>query len=96
MPMLPVKIITNDYTVGNESYRRFPFSIKDKWGSHISFVNIDAEITGYQYHLSGAKYTSVSGRIMTSKNCRIIIHLMNRIKFVLKILRAKLSAGSCR
>jgi alpha-N-arabinofuranosidase len=68
--MLPVKIITNDYTVGGEKLPAVSVSAsKDKNGvTHISLVNIDAgKSQDISVSINGLKYTSVSGRILTSK-----------------------------
>ncbi len=68
--MLPVKIISNDYTLGNEKLPAVSVSAsKDKNGvTHISLVNIDAtKAQDISINVNGAKYTAVSGRVMTSK-----------------------------
>ena len=68
--MLPVKIISNDYTLGTEKLPAVSVSAsKDKNGvTHISLVNIDAaKSQDISISINGAKYTSVSGRIITSK-----------------------------
>jgi alpha-L-arabinofuranosidase len=68
--MLPVKIISNDYTFGTEKLPAVSVSAsKDKNGTtHISLVNIDAakpqDIT---VNINGAKFTAVTGRIITSE-----------------------------
>jgi alpha-L-arabinofuranosidase len=68
--MLPVKIISNDYSFGNEKLPAVSVSAsKDKNGvTHISLVNIDASKSqDISVNINGAKYTSVTGRIITSK-----------------------------
>jgi len=68
--MLPVKIISNDYIFGNEKLPAVSVSAsKDKNGvTHISLVNIDAaKSQDISVNIDGAKYTSVTGRIITSK-----------------------------
>lgn len=68
--MLPVFLTTNDYVVGNEKLPAVSVSAsKDKNGiTHISLVNIDASKTqDISVNINGAKYSSVSGRIITSK-----------------------------
>jgi alpha-L-arabinofuranosidase len=68
--MLPVKIISNDYTFGNEKLPAVSVSAsKDKNGvTHISLVNIDAaKSQDIVVNMNGAKYTAVTGRIITSK-----------------------------
>jgi alpha-N-arabinofuranosidase len=68
--MLPLKIITNDYTVGEEKLPAVSASAsKDKNGvTHISLVNIDAgKSQDISVSINGQKYTSVSGRILTSR-----------------------------
>jgi alpha-L-arabinofuranosidase len=68
--MLPVEVKTNDYVLGSEKLPAVSVSAsKDSNGiTHISLVNIDAnkpqDIT---INVSGATYSSVSGRILTSK-----------------------------
>ncbi len=68
--MLPVQLKTNDYILGTEKLPAVSVSAsKDKEGvTHISLVNIDAakpqDIT---INVNGAKYSSVSGKILTSK-----------------------------
>ena len=69
--MLPVTLITNDYVLGNEKLPAVSVSAsKDKDGvTHISLVNIDASKSqSIIINIRGAKYNSVSGRILTSKN----------------------------
>jgi alpha-L-arabinofuranosidase len=68
--LLPVKIISNDYTFGAEKLPAVSVSAsKDKNGvTHISLVNIDAaKSQDITVNINGAKYTSVTGRIITSK-----------------------------
>ena len=67
--MLPVYLKTNDYVLGNEKLPAVSVSAsKDKSGiTHISLVNIDAaKAQDISIIVNGAKYTSVSGRIITS------------------------------
>jgi alpha-N-arabinofuranosidase len=67
--MLPLTIHSNDYKMGKEKLKAVSASAsKDKNGlTHISLVNIDAnaaqEVT---INVSGANYSSVTGRILTS------------------------------
>jgi alpha-L-arabinofuranosidase len=68
--MLPVKIISNDYTHNNEKLPAVSVSAsRDKEGvTHISLVNIDAiKAQDVSMNINGAKYSTVSGRIITSK-----------------------------
>ncbi|MFT3680229.1 MAG: alpha-L-arabinofuranosidase C-terminal domain-containing protein [Ferruginibacter sp.] len=68
--MLPVKIISNDYIFNGDKLPAVSVSAsKDKNGiTHISLVNIDAQkIQDISIQVSGAKYTAVTGRIITSK-----------------------------
>src|SRR5688572_9696398 len=68
--MLPVELKANDYVLSNEKLPAVSVSAsKDQNGvTHISLVNIDAskqqDIT---IDVKGAKYNSVTGRILTSK-----------------------------
>lgn len=69
--MLPVTLKTNDYVLGTEKLPAVSVSAsKDKDGvTHISLVNIDASKSqSISINIRGAKYSSVSGRILTSKN----------------------------
>ena len=67
--MLPLSVSSGDYKMGKEKLKAISASAsQDKNGlTHISLVNIDysktQEIT---INISGANYTSVSGRILTS------------------------------
>lgn len=69
--MLPVNVQCNDYVLDNKKLPAISASAsRDKNGlTHISLVNIDAkkaqEVT---IDVRGAKYTSVTGRILTSAN----------------------------
>jgi alpha-N-arabinofuranosidase len=68
--MIPVKLITNDYTLGTEKLPAVSVSAsKDKDGvTHISLVNIDAsKAQDITVNVNGGKYSVVSGRILTSK-----------------------------
>ena len=68
--MLPVYLKTNDYVLGNERLPAVSVSAsKDKNAVvHISLVNIDAVKTqDISIAINGAKHSSVSGRIITSK-----------------------------
>ena len=68
--MIPVKIISNDYSFGTEKLQAVSVSAsKDKSGvTHISLVNIDASKSqDIAVNVNGGKYTAVSGRIITSK-----------------------------
>jgi alpha-L-arabinofuranosidase len=68
--MLPVTVKSNDYVVSNQKLPAVSVSAsKDKDGvTHISLVNIDANKTqDIAININGAKYSSVSGRILTSK-----------------------------
>jgi alpha-N-arabinofuranosidase len=67
--LLPVTIKSNDYTIGNESLPAVSVSAsKDKSGlTHVSLVNIDAHnVQEITIDIHGGKYSSVSGRILTS------------------------------
>jgi alpha-N-arabinofuranosidase len=67
--LLPITLKSNEYKMGKESLKAVSASAsKDKNGlTHVSLVNIDAnkaqEIT---INVSGANYTGVTGRILTS------------------------------
>ncbi|MEO7530216.1 MAG: alpha-L-arabinofuranosidase A, partial [Sediminibacterium sp.] len=67
--MLPLTLKSNDYKMGKEILKAVSASAsKDKNGlTHVSLVNIDAskeqEVT---INVSGANYTGVTGRILTS------------------------------
>ena len=68
--MIPVQIITNDYVFGNEKLPAVSASAsKDKNGvTHISLVNIDAaKSQDITVNINAAKFTAVTGRILTSK-----------------------------
>jgi alpha-L-arabinofuranosidase len=68
--MLPVEVKTNDYVLGNEKLPAVSVSAsKDSNGlTHISLVNIDAnKMQDITINVNGAKYSTVSGRILTSK-----------------------------
>ena len=68
--MIPLKIISNDYQFGTEKLPAVSISAsKDKDDiTHISLVNIDAsKEQTVNIDVRGAKYNSVSGRIITSK-----------------------------
>ena len=69
--MLPVQVKSNDYVLSNEKLPAVSVSAsKDKDGvTHISLVNIDAQKSqDISIDIRGAKYSSVTGRILTSKN----------------------------
>ncbi len=68
--MLPVTLKTNDYVLGTEKLPAVSVSAsKDKDGvTHVSLVNIDAAKTqDITINVNGANYSSVSGKILTSK-----------------------------
>ena len=68
--LLPVIVKTNDYVLGNEKLPAVSVSAsKDRNGiTHISLVNIDASKTqDIAIEIRGGQYSSVSGRILTSK-----------------------------
>ena len=68
--MLPMKLISNDYVLGTEKLPAVSVSAsKDKNGViHISLANIDAaKAQDISLNLNGVKYTSVTGKIITSK-----------------------------
>ncbi len=68
--MLPVKLISNDYALGNEKLPAVSVSAsKDKNGViHISLANIDAtKSQDISLDINDAQYTTVTGRIITSK-----------------------------
>jgi len=67
--LLPLKIITDDYTLGNDKLPAVSASAsKDASGkTHISLVNIDTKNTQtITVDLEGGQYASVTGRILTS------------------------------
>jgi alpha-N-arabinofuranosidase len=67
--MLPLTVKSNDYTFNNEKLKAISASAsKDGKGlTHISLVNIDAtKEQEVSLDIRGAKYTSVTGRILTS------------------------------
>lgn len=67
--LLPLKIISSDYSFGNEKLPAVSASAsKDAAGkTHISLANIDAKNTQtITVSLEGGQYTSVTGRILTS------------------------------
>lgn len=67
--MLPVKINTDDYMVGNEKLPAVSVSAsKDAEGNaHISLVNIDTKnAQAITVNMDGSAYTNVTGRILTS------------------------------
>lgn len=69
--MLPVNVTSADYVVGNRKLPAVSASAsKDKKGvTHVSLVNIDAKkAQDVTVDVRGAKYTSVTGRILTSAN----------------------------
>ena len=68
--LLPIQIKTNDYTLGNEKLIAVSASAsKNANGlTHISLVNIDARNSQeVVVDIRGAKFTSVTGRILTSE-----------------------------
>ncbi len=68
--MLPVKLISNDYVLGKEKLPAISVSAsKDKNGViHISLANIDANKSqDISLDINDAKYSSVTGKIITSK-----------------------------
>jgi alpha-N-arabinofuranosidase len=68
--MIPVKIISNDYTLGTEKLPAVSVSAsKDKNGvTHISLVNIDAaKSQDIAVAINGAAFNAVTGRILTAK-----------------------------
>jgi alpha-N-arabinofuranosidase len=67
--MLPITVNSNDYKMGKEKLKAVSASAsKDKNGlTHISLVNIDAnKDQEVSVNVSGANYTSITGRILTS------------------------------
>lgn len=69
--MLPVQVKSSDYVLGDEKLPAVSVSAsKDKDGvTHISLVNIDAHKSqDITVDIRGTKYSSVTGRILTSKN----------------------------
>ncbi|MBI1782631.1 MAG: alpha-N-arabinofuranosidase [Sphingobacteriales bacterium] len=69
--MLPVQVKSNDYVLGDEKLPAVSVSAsKDKDGvTHISLVNIDAHKSqDISIDVRGTKYSSITGRILTSKN----------------------------
>ncbi len=68
--LIPTQVKSNDYIFGNEKLPAVSLAAsKDKNGvTHISLVNIDAGKTqDISIALNGAKYSTVTGRILTSK-----------------------------
>lgn len=68
--LLPVDVKSNDYVVGDEKLPAVSVSAsRDQAGvTHISLVNIDAsKQQEISVDIRGSKYSSVSGRILTSK-----------------------------
>ncbi len=68
--MIPVKLITNDYILNGEKLPAVSVSAsKDKNGiTHVSLVNIDAaKSQNISININGANFTTVAGRIITSK-----------------------------
>ena len=68
--LLPVMVKSNDYVLGNEKLPAVSASAsKDSNGiTHISLVNIDAsKAQDITIDIRGNQYSSVSGRILTSK-----------------------------
>jgi alpha-N-arabinofuranosidase len=68
--MLPIKLISNDYVLGTEKLPAVSVSAsKDKSGViHISLANIDAKkAQDITLDIDDAKYSSVTGKIITSK-----------------------------
>jgi alpha-L-arabinofuranosidase len=68
--MIPVVVKTNEYVFGSEKLPAISVSAsKDTNGiTHISLVNIDANKTqDITLNINGANYTTVAGRILTSK-----------------------------
>jgi alpha-L-arabinofuranosidase len=67
--LLPIKLKTADYTVGNQKLPAVSASAsRDKSGvTHISLVNIDSkQAHDVTIDTKGAKYTAVTGRILAS------------------------------
>ena len=67
--LLPITVNTGDYVLGNEKLPSVSCSAsKDSTGlTHISLTNINAkEPQTISINIEGAKYTKVSGRILTS------------------------------
>jgi alpha-L-arabinofuranosidase len=67
--LLPVKIKTNDYSFNGEKLPAVSVSAsRDKNGvTHISLVNIDSKnVQDVEVDIKGAKYTSVTGRALSS------------------------------
>lgn len=67
--LLPIKIVTSDYVVGDEKLPAVSASAsKDASGkTHISLTNIDTKnAQTITVSLDGGQYTSVTGRILTS------------------------------
>lgn len=69
--MLPVSLTSNEYVLGNNKLPAVSASAsKDKDGvTHISLVNIDTKKTQeINIDIRGAKYSTVTGRILASKS----------------------------
>ena len=68
--LIPTQVKSNDYVFGNEKIPAVSVAAsKDKNGvTHISLVNIDAsKAQDISIALNGAKYSAVTGRILTAK-----------------------------
>ncbi|HMR56203.1 MAG TPA: alpha-L-arabinofuranosidase C-terminal domain-containing protein, partial [Cyclobacteriaceae bacterium] len=68
--LLPLDITTGSYTMDNEKLPAISASAsKNTTGVHISLVNVDAKTSQeVTIELRGGKFTSVTGRILTSGN----------------------------
>jgi alpha-N-arabinofuranosidase len=96
--MLPVTVKTNDYVLGNQKLPAVSVSAsKDKDGiTHISLVNIDAnKMQDITINVNGANYSSVSGRILTSKKLQDYNSFDNPLTITPAVFNgAKLSANN--
>ncbi len=96
--MLPVTIKTNDYVFENKKLPAISVSAsKDKDGvTHISLVNIDAsKMQDITINVNGAKYSSVTGRVLTSKKLQDYNSFDNPLNIMPAVFNtAKLSANN--
>ena len=95
--LLPLTIKTNDYVLGN---RRLPAvsasASKDSVGlTHISLTNIDPKnAQSISVELTGQKYTTITGRILTSNKLRDFNSFENPNKLTPAIFKGASLKGS--
>ena len=83
--LIPTQVKSNDYVFGNEKIPAVSVAAsKDKNGvTHISLVNIDAsKAQDISIALNGAKYNTVTGRILTSKKLQDYNSFNNPLKII--------------